>query len=321
MIIRELTPCQHQKYDRLSVLYGSVFTTLQWVELFGKDIKNYGIYDAGDNLIGGFFIFTEKKYGFSVYCNPPLTPSIGPFFKNDSINPVRAMDKCKQIISLIAEFIDRTNYSVVSLSFDRNIIDMQPFAWRDYKVTPQYTYIIQLALPVEDIWKRMSNERRNDITRGLKDGLIVKQTDDHKIIKSLVIQTFSRQNKTIDDFYINKILFDFANTGNSFAFVTFANGNPIACTFCVYDNNTAYYILGGYNSENKHHGAGALCVWEAIQYAKNLGLAYFDFEGSMVPAIERYFRGFGGELVPYYRVNKAKLPLEIALKFFKRQFF
>src|SRR5208337_289871 len=142
MIIKELTSDYHQEHNRLSTAYGSVFDTLQWAELFGKDIKNYGIYDAGDNLIGGFSIFIEKKYGISIYCNPPLTPYIGPFFQNDSINPVRAMDKCKQIMSSISEFIDRTNCSLVSLSFDRSVIDLQPFVWRDYKVTPQYTYVI-----------------------------------------------------------------------------------------------------------------------------------------------------------------------------------
>jgi hypothetical protein len=53
-----------------------------------------------------------------------------------------------------------------------------------------------------------------------------------------------------------------------------------------------------------------------------LGIKYFDFEGSMLPQIEIFFRGFGGQLVPYYnRINKAKLPLEILLKFYKRELF
>jgi hypothetical protein len=52
-----------------------------------------------------------------------------------------------------------------------------------------------------------------------------------------------------------------------------------------------------------------------------LGLRAFDFEGSVVPAIERHFRGFGGTLTPYFRVNKAWLPIEMVLKFFKRRLF
>ncbi len=41
----------------------------------------------------------------------------------------------------------------------------------------------------------------------------------------------------------------------------------------------------------------------------------------MFESIEKYFRAFGGDLVPYYRINKAFLPLEILLKFIKRELF
>ena len=321
MTIRELIPADHQKYNALATLYGSVFDSLQWTEQFGGDITHYGIYDAGDELVGGFFCYTKRKYGVSIYRNPPLTPSIGPFFKISNTNPVSIMEKYKLVMSLMAEFIDTKNYPVISFSLSRDLIDMQPFIWRDFKVVPEYTYVLDLAMSVEDMWKRMSNERRKNITKGTKDGLVIESTYDYRTIKALVLKTYSRQNRVIDDSYMDKVLFGFANNSNSFAFIALNNGNTIACTFCVQDNKTAYYLLGGYDSESKHHGAGALCMWEAIKYAKQSGLAYFDFEGSMVPAIERYFRGFGGELTPYYRINKARLPLEMALKFFKRGLF
>ncbi|MDA8172458.1 MAG: GNAT family N-acetyltransferase [Nitrospiraceae bacterium] len=321
MIIKKIVPDSHSKSNGSSAPYDSVFDTPQWTGLFGEKTTHYGLYDASGALTGRFYIYRERRYGLSVCCNPPLTPTIGPFFRNDAQNPVRAMDKCKLIMSHIAEYIDKMNYSVVSLSFDKSIIDMQPFIWRDFKVVPQYTYVMELALPVDDIWRRMSYEKRNHITRGVKDGLAVRQINDYSVVKALVLKTFSRQKKTISESGMNKVLFDFANDANSFAFAAFHHGNPIACSFCVRDNKTAYYLLGGYDSENKHHAAGPLCVWESIRHAKSLGLPHFDFEGSMVPAIEQYFRGFGGRLTPYYRVNKAKLPLEIALKFFKRGLF
>jgi lipid II:glycine glycyltransferase (peptidoglycan interpeptide bridge formation enzyme) len=167
----------------------------------------------------------------------------------------------------------------------------------------------------------MSNERRKNINKSLKDGLHVKKIDDYEVIKSLAMKTFLRQDMGINEFYLDKVLFEFANNKNSYAFGTFMNDKPIACTFCVYDKNTAYYLIGGYDNKNKHHGAGALSMWEAIKFAKKTGLKNYDFEGSMEQQIERYFRGFGGQITPYYRINKAKLPLEILLKFYKRELF
>jgi hypothetical protein len=79
--------------------------------------------------------------------------------------------------------------------------------------------------------------------------------------------------------------------------------------------------MGGYGSEHKHHGAGPAAMFAAIRHAKKQGLAIFDFEGSMIPPIERYFRGFGGLLTPYLTVNKAWLPFEFVLKMIRRSNF
>jgi hypothetical protein len=141
------------------------------------------------------------------------------------------------------------------------------------------------------------------------------------IVHSLVLQTHERQKRQINKAFLESILFRFANEKTGFAFATYRGDVPVACSFIVHDGRTAYYLLGGYNSEKKHHGAGALSMFEAIQHAQKLGLQAFDFEGSMIPAIERYFRGFGGKLTPYFSVNKAWLPVEIVLKFFKREIF
>ena len=56
-------------------------------------------------------------------------------------------------------------------------------------------------------------------------------------------------------------------------------------------------------------------------HCKKMGLKIFDFEGSMIPEVESYFRSFGPKMLPYYTINKAKMPFEIILKFIKREKF
>ena len=127
--------------------------------------------------------------------------------------------------------------------------------------------------------------------------------------------------KGVDRDVLEGILTRYARPGNHYAYVACRDGAPIAACFVVHDERTAYYLLGGYRAENRHHGAGALAVWEAIRHAKEAGLETFDFEGSVIPPIERFFRGFGGRLTPYYTVNKGWRPLETAMKFLRRGFF
>jgi len=321
MQIGKIEICDKVEYNNLAIEYGTIFNTLSWLKLFEDSVQIYGIYDKGNNLIGGFHLYKQKKFGLTIYRNPPFTPYVGPFLEIKAKNPVAIMDTWKRVLSLMADFIETLPYSVISISLNKDIVDTQPFIWKKFKVIPGYTYVLDLNKSIEDIQKDMSAERRNDIKKSVRDGLTVKQINNFEVVKSLVIKTFSRHKKKINKYYLNKILFNFANNANSFAYATFRDGNPIATTFCIYDKDTAYYLLGGYDYKNKHHGAGALAVWESIKHAKGLGLKCFDFEGSMVPQIERYFRGFGGKLTPYYRINKAKLPLEILLKFFKRELF
>ena len=45
-------------------------------------------------------------------------------------------------------------------------------------------------------------------------------------------------------------------------------------------------------------------MWRAIQYtATDLKLPEFDFEGSAIPAVEQFFRKFGGTLTPYHSIG------------------
>lgn len=321
MLIKTISETDIAIYDVLAIKYGTIFNTAGWLQMFGDNIRIYGVYDKGDKLIGGFHLYKQKKFGLSIYRNPPFTPLVGPFLNIESQKPVSIMSKWKKVLSLMADHLESLPYAIISVSLGRNIVDTQPFRWRKFKVIPGYTYILDLSNSVKDIEMDMSAERRNDISKAMRDGLTTKLVDDYSIVKSLVLKTFSRQEIVANEYYLNKILFEFANSGNAFATVAFKDDNPISASFCVYDNNTAYYLLGGYDSENKHHGAGPLAVWEAIKHTKELGLKQFDFEGSMVPKIETYFREFGGRLTPYYGINKAKLPLEILLKFFKRELF
>ncbi len=72
----------------------------------------------------------------------------------------------------------------------------------------------------------------------------------------------------------------------------------------VWDDRRAYYLVGGYDDAADSANATALAMWSAVRFTSEvLHLPVFDFEGSMVPAVERFFRKFGGALLPTYTVS------------------
>ena len=75
--------------------------------------------------------------------------------------------------------------------------------------------------------------------------------------------------------------------------------------YLIWDATTAYYLLAGDDPARRASGAGMLLAWEAIRYASAvLGLRCFDFEGSMLPGVERVRVRFGAVQTPYFFVWK-----------------
>jgi len=312
---------QSEIYINLSQKLGSVFNQTTWLSLYNKALTVNGIYNANNELIGAFNTFKSKKIGFTYLIVPPYSPSNGLFYLNPAENNSNKITFDKEVHTVIAIYFLNTKAALKISAFPTNVIDMQSYFWKNFKVIPNYTYQLNLQISIDKLFDNLTTEKRKSIRKAEKDNLEIIQCEDYQIVKSLILKTFNRKNKTVNIAYLDKILFNFSTSQNSFAFIAYYNGKPSACTFYVYHNHTCYYLFGGYDIENKHHGAGASCMWQAIKYAKQQQITCFDFEGSMLPEVEKYFREFGGTLTPYYTINKAFLPIEILLKFVKPNVF
>lgn len=321
MNIRELTPSERPAYDDLARRHGTLFNRLDWLELFGPRMQACGIFDDGGTLVGGVSLYRERRWGLTILRRAPFTPTCGPFLEVKSKNPVAALEQRRRALKCLLDFLEAEKPAICMLPLDQAVADALPFFWGGYKVVPKYTYLVDLSLSLSDIQKNMSSAQRNHISKAQKDLLTVQRTEDMRIVRELVLATFDRQKKAVDKTILDAVLFRYANNSNCFAFTTYRADQPIATCCVMHDQRVAYNLLAGYRAEERHHGAGPLAVYEAIKHAKEIGLATFDFEGSIIPAIETYFRGFGGRLIPYFTVNKAWLPIEIGLKFVRRGYF
>jgi hypothetical protein len=85
-----------------------------------------------------------------------------------------------------------------------------------------------------------------------------------------------------------------------------------AVSYVVWDEHAAFYLLGGGDPELRTSGASSLLMWESIMRAREI-TDVFDFEGSMLRPVERFFRGFGSLQTPYLRVSRARAHARAAL--------
>jgi hypothetical protein len=85
-----------------------------------------------------------------------------------------------------------------------------------------------------------------------------------------------------------------------------------AVSYAVWDRNAAFYLLGGGDPELRNSGASSLLMWELMMRAR-AEADVFDFEGSMLKPVERFFRAFGARQTPYLRVSRVSRRARTAL--------
>jgi lipid II:glycine glycyltransferase (peptidoglycan interpeptide bridge formation enzyme) len=300
-------------YSAVAAKHGSIFNHPSWLDIYRSVIVN-GIYNQNNELIGVFNVYKATKLGLPYYIVPPYSPSNAFFIINPASNSANRISFEKEIHEAVARWFNAENGFLKVTAFPPGVNDTQAYSWNHFKVTPHFTYVLSLNEREENLFANLTSEKRKSIRKAEKDGLTVTRSEKMDIVEKMVMDTFNRSGQKAHRAIIHNILFKFANNSNSFAFIAADRDRELACTFCIHDDKSAYYLFGGYDGSNPHHGAGVTCMWQSILLAKQKGLSAFDFEGSMVPGIEKYFREFGGKLVPYYTVQRGWLPVELLMR-------
>ncbi len=304
--IKKLEIPEHSTWDQFvnNSPQGTIFHTSYWLAASGEDFVIYGVFQ-GQRLVAGLpLIRQELKFGIKSAGHPALTPYLGVLFGPKDGKYVHRISSEKEISRAIAKRI-KEDFGVINFNFPPGHVDLQPFIWEGFSSSVRYTYILRLD-DLKQVWVDMDETRRRNIRRAEKDGIYVEDDADFGELFALVEKTFERQGMEArfraTAFRYNEVL---EKKGQCQSFLARnKDGIPLAGVYIVWDWNRSYYLLGGYDPKRSHHGASALAMWAAIRFTKEeLELNEFDFEGSMIPAVEQFFRKFGGRLTPYYSVS------------------
>ena len=317
-----LKPINSDLYSEKAESIIGVFGSKKWLSVYGDSLNYVGIYKDDHQMIGGFYFMKTKKYGFNFMKLPPYTPHCGLFFVSESKNQSSLNSFSKEIVTEVCTYISAQNSALTVLAFPSAVADMQPFIWEKYKVIPNYTYRISLQKTMEEIKSNFDSKNRNVISKALKENVeVAANVLDKQSLFDFFVNSLSLTDANIYKKELKNIFLNFSDTTNSFSLEARKNNELLGVVFCVFDKNNCYYLLGGVNKSAGVGGINNLLIQQSIEKAKELGCSIFDFEGSMLKGVEKFFRSFGPELFPYYTINKASLPIELLLKFKKRELF
>ena len=281
---------------------GTIFTTPDWLEAVAPGRWEYLTLHSKDSLKICMPIILSNKMGFS-FCNmPPFTQSLGILFPPQEGKYAEILTKNINYISELISKIPKNSYFRQRLH--PSLTNWLPFHWEGYNQSTRYTYIIENLENREEIWKAFRSNIRQEIRKATKS-IRVEQDDDFDSLKHCIKSTYARQKKKNFDFKTLKRIFKTCKKLKCGKIFLAKNKENEVCgaIFIVWDKNSAYYIAGGSPKEVRTTGAMPLLLWEAIQFSSDV-TRKFNFEGSMIKSIEKFFRAFGGRQVPYLEITK-----------------
>jgi hypothetical protein len=310
----------HEPYDALVAASPerSVFAASWWLDAVAGDAWRPHLVEKGGEAVAAWPTVQRATRLGTVHAGAPLTPFLGPLFAPDE-DPVRRRSSQVHALAALAEELEPCAHieARCNPAFDY----WAPLAWQGYEQTTAYTWRLLDLGDLDAVLAGMKGNVRGDIRKAekrnvtLAPGSLDEFLGVHgKTAASKGFEGRAAQGRQT----LARIEAAAAPRGaRTILLARDAEQRVHAGAYLVHDDRFTYYLVGGSDPELRSSGAGSLVVWSAIQEAAGRKVG-FDFEGSMLPTVERFFRAFGGTPAPYSVVRKTPSSVLRALRPVKR---
>lgn len=281
----------------------SIFQQPWWLDAVAPGQWAEVIVKRGNEVAARMPYTIKKRYSLTVLTQPPLTQNLGPWLRPSIAKYANQLAEQKALMQSLIKQLPK--FDLFRQNFSYTITNWLPFYWAGFNAVPRYTYRIENLTNLDSIWQGFRENIRRETRKAQK---MVAIRDDLGIEKclELVEFTYRRQGKKLPLSKELVMRLDDAcsqHEARRALFAEDAQGRIHATLYLVWDENVAYYLMGGGDPALRSSGANSLLMWEAIKFASTVTRA-FDFEGSIIEPIERFFRGFGARQLPYFLITK-----------------
>jgi hypothetical protein len=293
--------------DHANDVLGPIFSQPWWLDAVAPGAWGEVKVEKDGQCVARMPFVTMKK-GRCVHLGmPQLTQTLGPSLRYSSIKYAHRLSEEKELLNHLIDQLP--SFHTFDQNFHHSITNWLPFYWQGFSQTTRYSYIIPHLDALGDTWEDMRPNIRREIRKAEKQ-LVVRDDRGVDAFLDLNELVFRRQGRELP--YSRDLVARIddscgARQCRRIFFAEDAKGQRHAALYLIWNCQTAYYLMGGSDPELRHSGANSLLMWEAIKFASTV-TNIFDFEGSMLEPVERFFRAFGARQIPYFRVTKLNSP-------------
>ena len=311
-------PSHKEKYSELCAREPGIPLFLRdwWLDATCRNQWDVALIEKSGDIVGVFPYYAKKIFWINTLVMPKLTPFLGIWLKYpEGQKYATKLSHEKSVTTELIDSLPHHDYFYQKLHY--SITNWLPFYWKNFKQTTEYTYVIENLSDLDHVFSEFRDNIRREIRKAEKQVTVTCDTSLERIYE-ITQMTFKRQNMKLPFSFecIKKIDAACQKKECRKIFVAEdAEGKVHAAIYIVWDNHSAYYLFGGGDPEARTSGAMSLLMWEAIKFAATVSQK-FDFEGSIIEPVERFFRSFGATQKPFFKITKSNsIIVKTALSF------
>ncbi|GEO03919.1 hypothetical protein AAE02nite_15830 [Adhaeribacter aerolatus] len=253
----------------------------------------------------------KNQFGIPYLAQPLFCQQLGFFSVNDSVAPETFIADMQRRFTLISQYSFNTS----------NIFPIHAQAEMDFKVNRQYTHHLDLNQSYAAIYHNYSRDRKLNLKRSQKAGLIIQESTDIEILIRLFKEdAASRIYGGVSELAYAQLrqLYQVLKAKGLATLLytqTPAAELDAGCLFVTYGQKIIY-LFNAASIAGRSRNGRSLMIDAVIQ--KYAGQPYvLDFESPVnIASIIRVYQGFGATPVPFYTITQNNLPAP--LKFLKK---
>jgi hypothetical protein len=267
----------------------------------------------GEEPVGLFPVFEMSRPAVSAVFSPPpdlRIPALGPILLGvDGMKRGRRERRHLRFIERCLEWLDAEFSSVGRYMHCRTgarYTDLRPFWWNGFRVSPEFTYVVDIDRDESDLLSAFSRDARTNVRALDREDCTVEVGDIHAI-EPITEQVRSRYAEQGHSYHITpafvRDLYRSLPEGHVRPYVCTVDGEFAGGVLTLETQDTIYRWQGAADHDVDIPVSDVLDWW-IISDARERGIERYDFVGASTQRLNRYKAKFDPELRAYHSVER-----------------
>jgi hypothetical protein len=190
-------------------------------------------------------------------------------------------------------------HAILELKLHWSLEDWLPMYWHGFRQETRYTFRFP-KVDVDEIYQNFSKSFQRNLRAAERHYSIsdCSAAELHPLIESVFAMRDASSPLSLST--LGKMIEILSDRGQCRTYAARDADGIQAAILTVWDHHTTYYLLGGRQQTDSKYGANLL-LWQAIQDTAMRNQS-FDFEGSMIEGVNKFFQSFGAQMTPYFYI-------------------